>query len=271
MTGKIFYMFLLCLMFVFPQKETAYSSELDSEIYGMIESLYAGEVNDTYRKIATEVLKDSIWQEDDGYISVGIVACEVPYSEDILYYLHGIGLTNSWPRYSSDGKTIKIYVEDVNGTKCEEYKKDIVEIYNFIQTIKLNTLNMTDVNKINYFHSVINGMLVYDNSNEITYKINEVLEKKEAVCTGYSSLFYLCCINTGIQCENVGNPQHMWNRVYLDNNWEYIDLTWNDMLGENKWYLLDICELDNDHVMLDFFYNEPTTQKTQITVVNSSP
>ena len=45
----------------------------------------------------------------------------------------------------------------------------------------------------------------------------------------------------------------MWNRVYLDNNWEYIDLTWNDMLGENKWYLLDICELDNDHVMLDFF------------------
>ena len=45
----------------------------------------------------------------------------------------------------------------------------------------------------------------------------------------------------------------MWNRVWLDNSWKYIDTTWNDQAGENRWYLLDGNELDDNHILLDCF------------------
>ena len=69
----------------------------------------------------------------------------------------------------------------------------------------------------------------------------ETLQKKKAVCQGYSELYQLLCKACGIECEvvvgysrsNVNNigkvprqSDHAWNVIRLDNNWLFVDVTW---------------------------------------------
>ena len=264
---KIIYFYLLCIIFIVPKTIISFGFENNIEINEMIHNLYEGETNETYQKIAIEVMEKTLYQKNDNYVSDGIFVCKVPYSEEVLYYLHTVGLNSHWPRYIRNEDTIDIYIKDTNGMEYDSCVEDIKEIYNFITLIKNNTINMNDIEKINYFQTVINNMLEYDYTDEIIYKPNDVLEKRKAICTGYSTLFYLCCINTGIQCECIGNENHMWNRVYIDNSWKHIDLTWNDTFNENKWYLISESELDENHILADYF-KEP---KIPITIIKSAP
>lgn len=54
------------------------------------------------------------------------------------------------------------------------------------------------------------------------------------------------------RCENVkgwvGDKYHIWNRVELDGVWKYVDVTWNNMAGENNWLLISREEMNEDRV-----------------------
>lgn len=51
------------------------------------------------------------------------------------------------------------------------------------------------------------------------------------VCDGYSKAYYMICKKAGITIYRVTNINHAWNALYLDNNWYYIDCTWDDPHG----------------------------------------
>lgn len=87
------------------------------------------------------------------------------------------------------------------------------------------------------------GISLSDNSDEALKSLDErvaesVLQKGFAVCDGYARLFKTLCNYAGIQCEIVtgygrvnksprrfGN-NHTWNAVLLDNKWQLLDVTW---------------------------------------------
>jgi transglutaminase/protease-like cytokinesis protein 3 len=73
----------------------------------------------------------------------------------------------------------------------------------------------------------------------------QVLKKKRGICEGYATLFYELCKASNINCEMVngyaGNDLekvkkykrakscptvHAWNKVMLNGEWLYIDVTW---------------------------------------------
>lgn len=70
--------------------------------------------------------------------------------------------------------------------------------------------------------------------------INHVLQKKKAICQGYSMLLKKMCDISGIECEilsgfaktepyQVGNPfgaDHAWNAVRIDGKYYFLDATW---------------------------------------------
>lgn len=70
--------------------------------------------------------------------------------------------------------------------------------------------------------------------------IDKTLERKKAICSGYSLLFKKLCTDLGIECETVGGfskqwmdsflskrvSDHAWNVVKIENNWYFIDTTW---------------------------------------------
>lgn len=226
----------------------------DCEYCREIKNLYQNEGNITLKTIEIETLRSMIHPENYRRYTNATLICKVPYSEKIFYELPTCGFSQNQLCYEMDINKNELYVYQYNvDININDYKNSIKNLDQFIQEIKQNTINMNDYEKINYFQTYLNNLLEYDTTNGIIYKADEVLKQHQAVCTGYSTLFYLCCINTGIKCECVGNKIHMWNRVWLDNSWKYIDTTWNDQAGENRWYLLDGNELDDNHILLDCF------------------
>lgn len=67
---------------------------------------------------------------------------------------------------------------------------------------------------------------------------NNVLKKRKGICEGYASLFYELCKASGVKCEVVHGKvkkekdgkikytAHAWNKVYMNEEWFYLDATW---------------------------------------------
>lgn len=113
------------------------------------------------------------------------------------------------------------------------------------------TDEMTQTDKVRYFHDYIIGHCEYDRevigstSEQIEYIMENsdydnaygVLVKGTGVCEGYARTFRYLCERTGIDCELISgiadNVQHMWNMVNIDGSWYHIDLTWDDPIVNN--------------------------------------
>lgn len=74
---------------------------------------------------------------------------------------------------------------------------------------------------------------------EVYYKYaSKVLRKRKGICEGYATLFYELCRMNNIKCEIVigkvkkeknGKTRyfgHAWNKVYINEQWYYLDATW---------------------------------------------
>jgi len=229
--------------------------ECTDDVCQKINELYKNETNLDLKKMETSALKAAVHPGTCYAYDDFELICNVNYDEKLKYSLSIIGLENEWPRYRIDGNILKIYGKKHNNEEANYYAKEIDSVYNFINEVKKETEGMNDYDKIFYLQNLLSTKLEYDFSDGYIYKINHVVKSNKAICAGYSNLFYLCCINIGIKCECVGNSSHMWNRVWLDNEWKYIDVTWNDTIGSNVWYLISESQLDKDHPLLDCFKN----------------
>lgn len=86
--------------------------------------------------------------------------------------------------------------------------------------------------------------------------VRQVLEREMALCGGFAFLFKSLCSDVGIKAEAVNGftkdysgrlkerkvPNHTWNAVKLNGNWQLIDITWAIGHGskntpDNFWYL----------------------------------
>lgn len=87
--------------------------------------------------------------------------------------------------------------------------------------------------------------------------IKKVLERKMALCGGFAFLFESLCKNVGISAEVIHGftkdysgrnsktkkPNHTWNAVKLNGQWQLLDITWAISYGSNKgpddfWFLI---------------------------------
>lgn len=74
----------------------------------------------------------------------------------------------------------------------------------------------------------------------------------KAVCEGYTRAFQLLCSELEIPCVSVngtvenansdGEGNHIWNAVQLDDDWYYVDVTWNDFQPNSDEYCLTEIE-----------------------------
>lgn len=217
-----------------------------------IEYLYSNEQNDSLKEMETEFLKSSIHPENYKKYSDFYEVCTVPYNESLKYNLPILGFSSDSSLYAIEENDLTVYRKPQKGREADN-RENIQMLWDFILNIKELTDGMNADEKISYIQDMIIDMLEYDQSGNLIHKSDEVLSKKQAVCTGYSNLFYLACINVGIPCECVGNKEHMFNRVFINGEWNYIDCTWNDSIGSNTWYMLKKEQLDKEHQLLNCF------------------
>jgi len=86
-----------------------------------------------------------------------------------------------------------------------------------------------------------------------------VLHSKKAVCEGYTRAMQLMLATVGIESLPVlGNGNeglHMWNGIKLDNEWYYVDATWNDTEKGSGYDYFNITteQLLFDHTILPVY------------------
>ena len=132
-----------------------------------------------------------------------------------------------------------------NNEEIAEINKKIDEVYNSIITN-----DMSNYDKIKTIHDYIINNTVYDNikgdfvlgksNTDSIYKSHKAygpLLQGYAICSGYSDAMAIFLNKMGIPNYKISSNNHVWNLVYLDNQWLHLDLTWDDPIvsnGENK-------------------------------------
>lgn len=174
---------------------------------------------------------------------------------------------------------------DINYLYTEEEKeivsKKVNEIYN--QAI---TKDMSDYDKIKAIHDYIVDNSKYDverndkdDSKYISYKAYGPLIEGYATCSGYTDAMALFLEKMGIKNFKVATELmqkdisgHVWNAVFLDNQWLHLDLTWDDPVSDDgkdylqhKYFLISSKELEEadkgevvvtEHVFSERIYPE---------------
>ena len=147
-------------------------------------------------------------------------------------------------------------------------KEDIKKINNEINIIvnKLGINNYDNVlDKIKVFHDYIANINTYDsiraNTGKSEYHSDNALGtlfEGKSICSGYTDTLSIFLDKLNLTNVRVATDKHVWNAVYIDNEWKHIDLTWDDPLtsdGSNiinyDYYMLSTNELlsknDEEH------------------------
>jgi len=139
---------------------------------------------------------------------------------------------NSWGKI-----TIKI-IKSYNIIEINSINKEINNIIN-----KIITDNMSDRKKIEVFHDYIINSTSYDtnytdnNINDITHfshRATGPLLYSKALCGGYAHVMSIFLNKLKIPNYRISSDTHIWNLVYIDNNWYHLDLTWDDPVTSDK-------------------------------------
>lgn len=144
----------------------------------------------------------------------------------------------------------RVYVSTNSFDKVEiriekSYTNDNINSINqkLDQIIKeIITDDMSDKEKITVFHNYIIDNTVYD-SNYLETNLDDIdnpshkalgpLFFGRALCGGYADVMAIFLNRLNIPNYRISSSDHIWNFVYLDNNWYHLDLTWDDPVTDS--------------------------------------
>ena len=160
-------------------------------------------------------------------------------------------------RYEASGKVeVKVsYLYD--NEKINKINSKVKEII-----ANLITDNMSDRDKIKVIHDYLIENTKYDSNrsdyNIITYESNTaygLLFEGYAICSGYSDAMQLFLNKFNIPNIKIASKNHIWNLVYIEDNWYHLDLTWDDPVSNggrknltHDYFLISSQELQDMNV-----------------------
>jgi len=130
---------------------------------------------------------------------------------------------------------------------------------------------VSDKEKVFNIYSWITENIRYDYGAGMDYQhfdVGRTLQTKKGICFDYANLFAALCRSQGIPCYIVdgysrdnSSYKHTWNRVYYDDVWWNLDVTYDAIqIQENKDVLYGFrsigtdLEIDDDEYVITRFY-----------------
>ena len=150
-------------------------------------------------------------------------------------------------------------------------KTEINNLNNIVDKIIKDNTNssMSDEQKIRSIHDYIINKTEYDKERNDTgnsnYKSNTAygaLVENKAICSGYADAMALILDKLNIKNYKIASKTHVWNAVYINNQWFHLDLTWDDPVSErgpildHKYFLItneQLIEADGDEIDTHLF------------------
>lgn len=95
--------------------------------------------------------------------------------------------------------------------------------------------NASNYEKALAVHDYITGNTTYDKNTEYAHSPYGCLVEHTACCEGYSKAFLLLMnrlhIPAGLCSGQTNGNGHMWNYIYLDGKYYWVDVTWDDPIS----------------------------------------
>ncbi|HUS02445.1 MAG TPA: transglutaminase domain-containing protein, partial [Chitinophagaceae bacterium] len=92
-------------------------------------------------------------------------------------------------------------------------------------------------------------------------KITAALRRRRGVCENYAAIFNDICVKAGLtsfviegytkQNGFIDKTGHSWCAVFIDNNWQLCDPTWDEGTGNTRWFAVDPPEMIASHMPFD--------------------
>ncbi len=160
---------------------------------------------------------------------------------DINNYVHPF---NSFSHIETEYDTLgRVSIRIIKTYKDDEIKLIEEQVGVLYNQLVIPTNSVED--NIRNVHDYIINHAKYDSvrsdQNIVNYKSNIAygpLFEGYAICGGYTDLMELFLEKMGIKSFKVSSDDHVWNAVFLNNNWYHLDLTWDDPVSrDGKDYL----------------------------------
>ena len=132
---------------------------------------------------------------------------------------------------------------EVTVTLKKTYSSDDIALINqkidemFAKVIK-DDMSLKD--KLLAAHDYIVNNTKYDteknNNGSSKYHSNTaygVFLEGYATCNGYADAYALVLDRLGVKNYRIASDNHIWNAVYINDNWLHLDLTWDDPVSED--------------------------------------
>ena len=100
--------------------------------------------------------------------------------------------------------------------------------------------------KIRLFHNEIISKTKYDQQYAVaikntpglvnlleSHKASGVIKNNIALCSGYTDIMSIYLTRLKIPNFKIATSEHIWNAVYLNNQWLHLVLTWYDPVTSN--------------------------------------
>ena len=172
---------------------------------------------------------------------------------DINNYVHPVnGFSHIETEYDSLGRVSIRIMKTYKENEIQEIEKKVDELYSQL----VNPASSIE-NNIMSIHDYIINNSKYDSdrsdNNIINYKSNIAygpLFEGHAICGGYTDLMELFLEKMNVKSFKISSDDHVWNAVFINNNWYHLDLTWDDPVSkdgkdylEHNYFLIDTKQL----------------------------
>lgn len=227
---------------------------------------------DEYRIVTPQYLPPAGQVMGTAQLSDAILTVNSTKIEDAIYTIDGC-----YPMFCLSAIPHEIQNGDVVIDLSGSYKYIPIYDEDLVGAVMPGLIRSTPRETVTAIHDYICNTLTYDESEFNLSSPRKTLTKqglnasavtltvKSGVCEHYAQLFYDMATRAGIPCEKVsgkaGGGNHVWNRVYIDGQWLFVDCTWDDPSWGNLRYnylLKDAGTMAIDHYWWDTDYPLPT-------------
>ncbi len=260
---KKFLSVLLCMALALPVVSAAgeYSVSAETAAYSTI--FYYDQLSDNAQEIFEQLREAVIDCEPVARIRTGtpmtdeefnMVSELLVYHDPVTFHIRSIEARWNSLGYSEFHMDYNYSKEDYDEmtAACDKRAEEIIS--------KLND-DMTKYTKIRTIHDAIVDSTVYDAESTNGDNIYGILVKNTGKCDGYAKAFSYLCSKIGIRTVTVighsyrdkPDEMHMWNKVYYNNKWYNVDVTWDDPLSNtaenssHSFFMLADSELSASH------------------------
>ena len=139
----------------------------------------------------------------------------------------------SWYFKTDEGYEISIKAFNQLIARNKAIKTELHRIKRQLQLMKLSPTE-----RVKAIHDYICENVEYAYEDRARTTLFDAIFNHRVICCGYSIFFKALCDISKIECECVVNENHEWNKVTIEGKTYFIDATWDDCLGNEKYYML---------------------------------